>query len=149
MLEQVASMFDDMGNLLLGLKKKTYEQRMKDFREKYGYYFSEMTDYVDAAEDKSEAVGIWADTFIEAVFQRFQVKGKVNGRVQTDLNLFMIYYVFPSILLTEHENATEIADVLCNKWGKKFKDSKIGYTTYDSIYSSFKESILGIPLRWK
>ena len=33
-------------------------------------------------------------------------KGKIwTGAIQTDLNFFMIYYVFPAILLTEHDDA--------------------------------------------
>ena len=64
--------------------------------------------------------------------------------MQTDLNFFMIYYVFPAILLTEHDDAKLIADYLCSRWGEKFKNSKIQYTDYDSLYVSFREKIFGI-----
>ena len=56
----------------------------------------------------------------------------------------MIYFVFPAILLTEHESANDIADAICKKWGETFKDSKIGYTTYDKLYESFRNQIFGI-----
>lgn len=71
-------------------------------------------------------------------------KGKIDSAVQTDLNFFMIYYVFPAILLTEHDDAKLIADHLCSRWGEKFKNSKIQYTDYDSLYVSFREKIFGI-----
>ena len=117
---------------------------VKEFREKNANYFEEMINYVDAAEDKNAACKELADSFTEAVFQHFQVKGKIKGRTQADMNFYMIYYVFPSILLTEHASAKEIADAVCNAWGTKFKDSKIGYTTYEDLYGAFREKIFGI-----
>ena len=146
MLEQVVSMFDDYENMLKKLKKKSYEERMKGFREKYGHYFTEMTAYMENTDsDKRNAACLEiAEAFIGAVQEKFQVNGKMKGRTQADLNFFMIYYVFPAILLTEHESAKEIADAICNKWGASFKDSKIGYTTYDSLYGAFREKIFGI-----
>ena len=146
MLEQVVSMFDNYENMLKKLKKKSYEERMKGFREKYGHYFTEMTAYVENTDsDKRNAACLeTAEAFIGAVQEKFQVNGKMKGRTQADLNFFMIYYVFPAILLTEHESAKEIADAICNQWGASFKDSKIGYTTYDSLYGAFREKIFGI-----
>lgn len=72
------------------------------------------------------------------------VKTNIDSAIQTDLNFFMIYYVFPAILLTEHDDAKLIADHLCSRWGEKFKNSKIQYTDYDSLYVSFREKIFGI-----
>ena len=66
------------------------------------------------------------------------------SRFWMDLNFFMIYYVFPAILMTQNDNAKLMADTLCETWGKSFKDSKIGYTDYDTLYESFKEKIFGI-----
>lgn len=145
MLEQVESMFDDYENMLKKLKKKSYEERMKEFRDKNGHYFAEMTAHVESADaDKGTACREIADVFVKAVQEKYQTNGRIKGRTQADLNFYMIYYVFPAILLTEHENAKEIADAICEKWGKNFKDSKIGYTTYDSLYGSFREKIFGI-----
>ena len=71
-------------------------------------------------------------------------KGKIDSRTQVDLNFFMIYYVFPTILGTEHEYAKLIADSICSAWGKRFKESQIQYTDYDTLYGSFREKIFGI-----
>lgn len=144
MLEQVASIFDNMVAMLKKLKKKTYESRMAGFREMYGHFFTEMTDYVDDQEDKEAAAQEVADAFVQEVKSHAEVKGKIGGRKQVDMNFFMIYFVFPAILLTEHENAKEIADAICATWGKTFKNSEIGYTTYDILYSSFRNKIFGI-----
>lgn len=144
MLDQVEIMFENMPAMLKKIKKKTYEPRMKEFREKYGHYITEMTDYTDATEDKDAACEEIANTFIRALKGHFEKKGKISGRTQVDMNFFMIYYVFPAILLTEHENADKIADTICKKWRKSFKDSNIGYTTYEKLNDSFRHKIFGI-----
>lgn len=144
MLEQVESMFDNMVEMLKKIKKKTYEPRMKGFRLKYGDYFTEMTEYMDSMEDKEQAAEDIATAFVMAVKDNAEVRGKIGGRKQVDMNFFMIYYVFPAILLTEHEHAKDIADAICAKWGKTFKNSEIGYTTYDKLYDSFQNKIFGL-----
>ncbi len=144
MLEKVESIFDNMEAMLKKIKKKTYEPRMNGFREQYGHYFEEMTDYVDSRDDKAQAAQEVADAFISAVQKRFQVRGRIGGRKQADMNFFMIYFVFPAILLTEHEHADDIADTICKTWGKTFKDSNIGYTTYEELNGAFRNKIFGI-----
>lgn len=144
MLEQVASMFDNMKPMLKKLKKKSYEQNMKNFRQQYGFYFDEMLDYIEKSENKEEAAKEISLKFCENVKEGFSVRGKIKGVVQMDLNLFSIYYVFPSILLSYRDDAKLLADKLCETWGFVFKDSKIGYTDYDTIYKSFNEKIFGI-----
>lgn len=144
MLEQVESMFDNMVGMLKKIKKKTYEPRMQGFRLKYSDYFTEMTEYMDSMEDKEQAAQDIAEAFVSAVKAGAEKNGKIGGRKQVDMNFFMIYYVFPAILLTEHENAKEIADAICARWGKTFKNSEIGYTTYEKLYDSFRNKIFGI-----
>lgn len=144
MLEQIATMFDNKEEMMKKLKKKSYEKNMGEFRERNARYFKEMTDYMDEKSDKEGAAQEIAEVFTEAVKEQFSVKGKIKPRTQTDINFFMIYYVFPAILLTEHEQAKLLADTICSTWGNKFKDSKIGYTDYDKMYGSFNEKIFGI-----
>lgn len=146
MLDNIATMFDDMKSMMKHLKKKNYETNMDQFLKKYGSYFAEMTQHLEATEQKDVAVKELANCFVSEVEKRFATgkKNRIPSYVQADLNLFMIYYVFPGILKTEHENASMIADGICAKWGETFKDSKIGYTDYDTLYQSFKEKIFGI-----
>ena len=144
MLDGIEVVFDDMNEMLKRLKKKIYESNMNLFRNKNEHYFHEMTDFVDAAEDKAAAESEIAEVFIRAAKGRFERTGKISSRTQADMNFMMIYYVFPSILLTNHAEADNIAKTLCAKWGESFKDSKIGYTDYDKLYNSFNEKIFGI-----
>lgn len=144
MLNQVETIFDDMLIMMKKLKKASYEKNMKTFRETYGHFFDEMVQYADASEDKEAAAREVALVFTEAVNRKFAVKGKIRPRTQADLNFFMIYYVFPAILLTASENSDLIAKSIRDEWSGKFKDSNINYTNYDKIYGGFREKILGI-----
>jgi hypothetical protein len=143
MLQQVETIFDDMRKMMKRLKKASYQVNMENFTEKHGHYFKEMADYMEAAEDKDKAASELSETFISAVAGKYEVKGKVKATTQSDLNFFMIYYVFPSILKTESEYAKTLADELCAQWGNHFKDSRIGYADYDKLYNSFRDKIFG------
>ena len=143
MLQQVEAIFSDMAPMLKGLKKQTYEANMKIFREKNNEFFFQLMDQLKVGNKEVIAQHL-SNSFVVAVKQIFEKKGKIKGNVQMDLNFFMIYYVFPSILMTQSDDAKLLADTLCETWGKSFKDAKIGYTDYDKLYESFKEKIFGI-----
>ena len=144
MLEQVIAVFDDMREMMKKLKKASYERNMKEFRRKNDHFFMEMLAYVERQEDRKMAADEVSRIFTGAVENEFTVRGKIRGALQADLNFFMIYYVFPAILMTQHEEAKLLADRLCRMWGETFKNSKIGYTDYDNLYNSFNEKILGL-----
>ena len=146
MLENIASMFDNMKEMMKKLKKKSYEINMGQFLETNGHYFDEMTAYVDAAEDKECAAKEIAVCFVDSVEERFASgkKNKIASYQQADLNMFAVYFVFPALLKTEHTEAKTIADAICEEWSARFKDAKIGYTDYDTLYASFREKIFGI-----
>ena len=143
MLQQVEAVFEDMAPMLKGLKKKNYEANMKAFREKNNEFFFGMVEQLNF-ENKEAVAKHLSNSFVNAVKQIFEKRGKIKGRLQMDLNFFMIYYVFPAILMTQSDDAKLMADTLCETWGSSFKDSKIGYTEYDKLYESFKEKIFGI-----
>lgn len=146
MLDHIESIFDNMRPMMKKLKKASYEKNMDEFLGTYGHYFSEMTDITEGAEDKDAAAKEIALCFADKVQNTFTSakKGKIDGCVQADLNFFMIYYVFPALLKTGHGDARLIADRICDEWGNRFKDSRIQYTDYDSLYSAFREKIFGI-----
>lgn len=146
MLTNVETMFDNQQEMMRHLKKKSYEENMKVFIGKNRGYLAEMNEYMDAAEDKEKAAKELGSCFVEAVEKRFAKgkKGKIASPVQADLNMFMIYFVFPAILKTGHADSKVLADGLCNAWREKFKGGQIGYTDYDTIYNSFREKIFGV-----
>lgn len=146
MLDHVEILFEDMQPMMKKLKKKTYKANMEEFLSRHGDYFQEMTELTANADDKEAAAEEIACAFVDGVEKQFTSpkKGRIETVVQLDLNFFMIYYIFPAILKTEHEDARLIADHIRNEWSRRFKDSDIQYTDYDSIYAAFREKIFGI-----
>ena len=145
MLKGIENIFEKRDIMLKHLKKKNFEENTEFFKNQYGHLFDEMFEYVGEAEDKDKASNEIANVFIKAVANKFSGKnGKISGRDQVDLNFFMIYYVFPTILSYESDDNKLLADAICDKWGSSFKDSKIQYTDYDSLYGSFRHKIFGI-----
>ena len=144
MLDHVEVIFNNMPEMLKRLKKASYAERMEKFRDEHGHFFREMTDAVELAEDRDAKAAEIAGVVVEAARERFTVRGRINGRTQTDMNFFMIYYVFPAVLLEESEVNDLIAGSIRDAWEAKFKDSKIQYADYDRIYGSFREKIFGI-----
>lgn len=146
MLDHIEVIFDDMKPMMKKLKKKNYKENMDGFLNRYGHYFHEMTAQTAGAEDKEGKAEEIASVFVDSVEKKFASpkKGRVDGVIQLDLNFFMIYYVFPAILLTEHEDARLIADRIRDAWSGRFKDSDIQYSDYDTIYAAFREKIFGI-----
>lgn len=147
MLEQAGTMFDNMEAMMYRIKKKVYAERMEQFQEKNRALLAQMLGFVEQAEEqrRGEAAAQVAKAFADAVEARFAKRGKISGRSQMDINLFMIYYVFPAILLSGSECAVPLADAIRDEWRGRFRDSaQIGYTTYEEISSTFQEKFLGL-----
>lgn len=145
MLHGIETIFDNKEKMIGHLKKKSYEENTKLFVKENGHFFREMADYVGQAKDKETAATEIGEYLAQAVSTHFSnKKGKMEPRSQVDLNFFMIYYVFPTILNMECEDSRTIADGICTVWRKRFKDSNIRYTDYDTLYGAFREKIFGI-----
>ena len=144
MLDHIETIFDNMAGMMKKLKKASYRKNMEAFQERNGHFFQEMIQYTEQSADKEAAAEKIAERFTDAVWNRFSKNGKMRSITQVDLNLFVIYYVFPSILLTGSDDATLIADHIRDAWSVKFKDSNIQYADYDKIYDSFRDKIFGL-----
>lgn len=143
--EHMAKMYDNMLKMLKKLKKPTYEKNSQEFRERYGHFFQQMTTYVGQAEDKKKAGYEIGRQLAREVREAFaSPRGRMNSGTQANLNLYTIFYVFPTLLMTESEDAIMIADCICQEWAKEFKGNNIRYTDYDTLYQSFRNKIFGI-----
>ncbi|RHR24714.1 hypothetical protein DWX43_18910 [Clostridium sp. AF19-22AC] len=145
MLQGIETIFNNKEKMIGHLKKKSYEKNTELFKEENGHFFREMAEYVGQAEDKEKAAEEIGECLVQAVKEHLSnKKGKVEARTQVDLNFFMIYYVFPTILGMECEDPKVIAEGIRRVWGKSFKESDINYTDYDTLYGAFREKIFGI-----
>lgn len=114
MLQGIEIIFEDRDKMMAHLKKKTYKEYTENFIQNHGHYFEEMTTYVEGAKDKEAAAKEIGECLASAVKKTFvNKKGKIGARTQSDLNFFMIYYVFPTILSSGSEYAKTIADGVC------------------------------------
>lgn len=144
MPENVEVIFENRTAMMRKLKKKSYEINMQSFRDEHGHFFDEMLKKVNASEDKAAASLEVGKEFADKIFDAYNTKGKIRGAIQADLNLFMIYYVFPAVLLTEDESAKELCDGLKTAWNNRFDDTNISYTDYATLYNSFRDKIFGM-----
>lgn len=146
MLENCEVMFDKMYVNLDGLKKQKYIETMEEFRTTYADIIEEMVNssHRDTDEEKEASVKKMAETFADKIYNRFVKFKRVSVRTKLDASLFMVYYVFTSILMTEDENATLICDTLRDAWRVKFKNPDFSYTTYDELLKDFNTKIFGL-----
>lgn len=132
----VEKIFLDLARMSKVHSKADYEKYTKVFTdERYG----ELDDLVKADNLEEQC-----QLFCEDVFENYKKFGKVRGGDQMNLNYFMIFFVFPTILSNE-ENGEAICDVLRDTWNKRF-DCNVNYTDYDSLYDGFRTKIFGIPI---
>ena len=127
-------MFNDYEVLLTGFNRNKYIKNMEVFKEKY-------KDDLSALTDGDE--GMYR-SFAEAVYKRYSFLGKVGKMKKKDLNLFMIYYVFPAMLLNgEKEKATGACDLLLKTWNDVF-GTDISYLDYATIVEGFNDKLFGV-----
>lgn len=144
MLERTERLFRDMGTMIRCPRKNIYEQKMKYFLAENQWFFDEVCDYMEQHEDKEAAAREISVQFTQRVFDAFSKKNTIKSYVQADLNMHMIYYVFPAILKMDRSYTGLLADEICREWGSCFKDSRIRYASYEEIYNHINEKILGI-----
>ncbi len=130
--DRLADFFELRGPLLKGLKQTTYEIRTDEFAEKFGRE-------IDGLMQEGES---GAEGFARKVRDKYEKRGKIPGNTQMDLNLMMVYYVFP-YLLKKGEDGQKFADVLKDKWNGVM-GSNVSYTTYEELYAGFKKRLFGM-----
>lgn len=133
---EVRKIFEDLSHLSKVHTKKEYAAAMDMFR---ADRFSLLRDLTESGDYATNSLVLCQD--VQDEFKKF---GKVRAVELMNLNYFMIYYIFPSILL-EKENGAEICDILRDKWNDFFK-ANINYTDYESLMSGFQTKIFGIPI---
>lgn len=145
MPEHIEEMFDKVYPMTDGVKRKAYEKWMADFRERHKETLRGMTESVERAQNREDEAAKIAAMMADAVEKQFSKRGKLSSRKQIDINCFMIYYMFPAILLTQSECAVMLADAVRDEWRVRYKNSRqLDYAEYDTILGSFNEKLLGM-----
>ncbi len=144
MFDQSAAMFDGYRTKLRKIKKKAYEERFAVFFAENKATFEDMTQYIKGRDDKETAAGEVANIFLENVFAEYGKGGKLSGGDRADLSLFMIYFIFPSILELEDANSKVLCDAIRDEWRRRTDNPVYDYTTYEDLHGSFQEKLFGI-----
>ena len=144
MFDHSAAMFDGYRNKLRKIKKKTYEERFAVFYDENKEIFSDMTQYIKGRDDKETAAAEVANIFAENVFAEYARGGRLSGSDKADLSIYMIYFVFPSILKLSDPNSTVLCDAIRDEWRRRTDNPAYDYTTYEDLHGSFQEKLFGI-----
>ena len=144
MPEHMETVFDQMPELMKSLKKPKYEANMDRFWTNHRPMFDDMVACVGDTEDQEKVAQRVAERFVDSVIEKYSVRGKLRGRIEADLTFFMIYYVFPAILMTGHFSARDTADTIRDEWSSRIAKRQINYTDYESLQKTFREKIWGI-----
>lgn len=144
MFDQSASMFEGYKSKLRKIKKKTYEERFAIFFDENRECFEDMLQYIKGRDDADVAAAEVANIFAENVFAEYGKGGKLSGDVRTDLSLFMIYFVFPSILNVPEGNTRILCDAIRDEWRRRTDNPAFDYTTYEDLHGSFQEKLFGL-----
>jgi len=137
------SLFENYGSKMKRLKKKSYSKYMDEFRTENADSLKSLIQAFSESQTENSETGSVTDEFASQIFEAHQKKGKVKSAQKMDLNLFLICYVFPAILLTEDQNATALCDSLRDSWNKKFEVS-IDYTDFNTLLGGFNDKLFGI-----
>lgn len=140
-MKEEIKVFNDYEILLKNLKRAKYIKNMDVFKEKYAKEIISLT-----ALDTSEKYDY--EGFVDSVYDRYKFMGKVGKLKKHDLSLFMIYFLFPAMLLAGKDadmdvKAKESCDGLLETWNKKF-EMDIKYIDYNSLIAGFNDKMFGI-----
>lgn len=138
------SIYNNMPKMMKKLKKDKFENFFNLFEKENLYFFEKFIYEIENSTDVEKKIEEISGDFVLQVKNTFSNnKGKISGAKQADLNLFMIYYVFPLILKIDNPNSVLLVERLCKDWSIYFANN-ISYGTYEKIYGSFREKIFGI-----
>lgn len=135
MNRHVKEIFSDCSYFLKRFDDENYKYNMELFRKKWNGTF---VDTILANNYDADSASFVSQ--VKVLYTRF---GKLKQSRRQELGLFMIYYVFPAIILTECENAGSLCDVLLASWNKEM-ETDITYMNYEEILATFNDKLLGM-----
>lgn len=128
-----------------GFKRDSYYGLFERYKEEnYAFYTAIKTALDNAPAESLDGVYHQiANAFIreqEAELERVKKRNE-KFSVQMDKNMFMAIYALPSIKEIRGERADELAEAICQEWGKSFRDSNIIASDYEAIAQGFKRKL--------
>ena len=143
MFDSTDIMFDKYQRKMGKVKKRDYEIYSEEFMTENRACLEEMLQYVNAREDRQLAAKEVATVLFDNVTRQLGKFGKLRRNTVIDLSIYMIYYLFPSILKLENESSTLLCDAIRDEWRIRSKNENYNYASYDEVYKGFKEKLFG------
>lgn len=144
-LSHVGAVFRDYTEKVKAFKRNSYTDLFERHKEEnYGFYTELKLVLDNVAEEELDGIcRRIAEAFIREQEQALAQVRKKNERfsLQMDKNMFMVIYVLPSIKEMRNKKVDRLADVICEEWGKAFRDSNISAANYESIMEGFKRKL--------
>ena len=144
-MQDISDIFENRNKMMYKLSKERYEQNMEEFEAENGQLIRDLLSEVGNSEDREATLQEISTSCVEQIFAKFSKLGRIKKTIQMELELFMIYYLFPAILRTNDENAAVLCDSIRDGWNKRFKKN-IDYTDYDTLLTGFVTKIFGMPV---
>lgn len=143
----MTELFDDYEILLQKFKKSEYIKNMDVYRNKYE---EQLKTLIDAASDVNDPDAS-KDKYIEfskQICKKYSFLNRLGKLKKQDLSLFMIYFIFPAMLLTGKDNdCDERSKEACDRLLKAWNDTlgvNIDYVDYNNILAGFNDKMFGI-----
>lgn len=139
----IVELFEDSHILVKGLRKNSYESNMNIYKERYGEVFDELTSRLVEEKQDKEIYNTVALEFVTSVYQAYTKNNKIKSGKLMDINMLMVYFVFPIFQMQDNIDAKLLCDLVRDNWNKQFNTS-IDYTTYDRILDGFRTKLFGM-----
>ena len=144
-LSHADTVFRDYAEKVRAFKKSSYPGLFESHKaENYAFYTAVRLVLENASPEELEDIyrqisGAFIKKHEQALLQARKKNEKFS--LQMDKNMFMVIYVLPSLKEMRDVKADTLADVICEEWGKAFKDSNISAADYQSINGGFKRKL--------
>jgi len=131
--------------MVRAFKRDSYHDLFEKYKaDNYAFFMAVKTCIMNTKEEElPSAYEEIADIIIQNQEDELSQIKKKNDKFssQMDMNMFMAVFLIPSIKEIGNKRADDLADEICKKWGKQFKDSNIHASDYDSISAGFKRKL--------
>ena len=145
-MNDLIEVFSDHEVLMKRLKKNEYIKNMEVFRTKFALQLKNLLEYKGSGE--GEDTDDRYSVPVSQLYEKYSFLGKVGKLKTHDLSLFMVFYVFPAMLLVGKEEygpeeTTAACDSLVAAWNNRF-GSDIKYIDYNTLIAGFNTKMFGI-----
>jgi hypothetical protein len=138
-IEGMTELLDCCENPMQYFKKQTYAKEFQRIYQQNFQTFDAIENGYNAVIDKEQFLINMAEALVSHAVQKVNdCKRKSDReRVQMDLNLSMVVYVFPMILEFKGNSSQPLVDKLMEAWKREFPKSNIQATGFEDIEKGF------------